>query len=87
MRFPDPPCGGVRCPVDDWVDRPDVEALQDVELTGTNTPKTSTHTTLVEERVVFASTMWLTTNNPPPPAAGRHAGVGQGSGWLIVITE
>lgn len=29
-----------RLPVDDWVDRPDVEARQRVELTGTNKPMT-----------------------------------------------
>ena len=35
------PLEGVRHPVDYWVDRPDVEAWQHVELTGTNLPKTS----------------------------------------------
>ena len=29
----------VRLPVDDWVDRPDVEAPQGVQLTGTNRPR------------------------------------------------
>ena len=38
MRFP------LRCPVDDRVDRPDVEAQQCVELTGTNTPITHPNT-------------------------------------------
>lgn len=29
-----------RLPVDDWVDRPDVEVQQCMELTGTNKPMT-----------------------------------------------
>ena len=36
------PLEGERLPVDDWVDRPDVEAgtIRPVELTGTNKPTT-----------------------------------------------
>lgn len=35
-----PPCGVRGSQLDDWVDRPDVEAQQCVELTGTNEPMT-----------------------------------------------
>ena len=38
MRTPTP-FEGLRLPVDDWVDRPDVEAPQGVELNGTNRPR------------------------------------------------
>jgi hypothetical protein len=33
------PFEGLRLPVDDWVDRPDLEAPQGVEVTGTNRPR------------------------------------------------
>ena len=34
----------MRFPGDDWVDRPDLEAQQCVEATGTNTPINTIHT-------------------------------------------
>ena len=51
-----------------------------LELTGTNKPKTSTHTTWFQRihAWVFAFTMWLTTNNPSPGMTGC------GCVWLVV---
>jgi hypothetical protein len=50
MRTPTP-FEGLRLPVDDWVDRPDVEAPQGVELTGTNRPRACPQ--------LLASTVWF----------------------------
>ncbi len=41
MRSPTP--RGLRPPTDHWVDRPEMEAPQGVELTGTNRPRTCPH--------------------------------------------
>ena len=47
--------------LDHWVDRPDVEALQGVELTGTNKPMTCHIIPMdwFDEIVVVASTIWF----------------------------
>jgi hypothetical protein len=50
MRTPTP-VEGLRLPVDDWVDRPDLEALQGVEVTGTNRPRACPQT--------LAFTVWF----------------------------
>ena len=70
----------VRPPVDHRVDRPDVEALQGVELTGTNRPRAClSHTRRVAYVLlrVFASTVWLPATTPLTP--GHVPGLGRGT--------
>ena len=55
MRTPSP-VRGVRPPAEHWVDRPEMEAPQGVELTGTNRPSDLLTTNSVRKKVtMFAS--------------------------------
>jgi hypothetical protein len=43
----------VRPPVDDWVDRPEVEVRQRMQLTGTNRPRTCLLSIYLEQNYFF----------------------------------
>ena len=56
----------LRFPEDDWVDRPELEAQQCVEATGTNTPNKPTpgfSTNQTQNETLFASTMQSLTQH------------------------
>ena len=56
----------LRFPEDDWVDRPELEAQQCVEATGTNTPNKPTpgfSTNHTQNETLFASTMQSLTQH------------------------
>ena len=56
----------LRFPEDDWVDRPELEAQQCVEATGTNTPNKPTpgfSTNHTQNKTLFASTMQSLTQH------------------------
>src|SRR3954468_23609673 len=86
MRTPSP-VRGVRPPAEHWVDRPEMEAPQGVELTGTNRPSdlnTPTPTGLGEKSTALAFTMRFPEHDreqedPPCPTCsverfGGHSG-------------
>ena len=68
MRTPSPRKWRVRPPVDHWVDRPEMEAPQGVELTGTNRPSdlNTTHETRVKKQHA-ASTVRFPNNKHREP--------------------
>ena len=84
MRTPSPRKWRVRPPVDHWVDRPEMEAPQGVQLTGTNRPRDLNTTTQQARRTGAASTAQFPDNKQPgttphQPEQTRHQRAQQNS--------